>query len=178
MRSGVKAFLACGGAVRWRGMAQAQFSDGVIKIGVMNDQSGLYADLTGQGSVWAAKKAIAQGHKCHDKIEVVFADHQNKPDVGSNVVRQVRRRQGRCRRRRAHLVGCARRQQYHEGEEQSIPGLGCRDVRPTGKACTPNTVHWTYDTWALANGTGNAIVKTGGDTWYFLTADYRPCSGA
>src|SRR3990172_6830785 len=73
------------------GLAQAQYSDGTIKIGVMNDQSGLYADLTGQGSVWSAKKAIEDFCKtttCHNNIEVVFADHQNKPDVGSNVVRQ------------------------------------------------------------------------------------------
>ena len=73
------------------GAANAQFSDGTIKIGVMNDQSGLYADLSGQGSVWAARKAIedfCKSDKCHDKIEVVFADHQNKPDVGSNIVRQ------------------------------------------------------------------------------------------
>ena len=71
--------------------ALAQYSDGVIKLGVMNDQSGTYSDLSGQGSVWAAKKAIedfCKANKCHDKIEVVFADHQNKPDVGSNIVRQ------------------------------------------------------------------------------------------
>ena len=71
--------------------AHAQYSDGVIRIGVMNDQSGTYADLSGQGSVWAARKAIedfCKASACHDKIEVVFADHQNKPDVGSNIVRQ------------------------------------------------------------------------------------------
>jgi len=71
--------------------AHAQYSDGVIKIGVMNDQSGTYADLSGQGSVWAARKAVedfCKASTCHDKIEVIFADHQNKPDVGSNIVRQ------------------------------------------------------------------------------------------
>src|ERR1700675_1310880 len=91
MRSIVRALMAtaalCAGTVA----AQAQYSDGTIKIGVMNDQSGTYADLSGQGSVWAAKKAIedfCKTTKCHDKIEVVFADHQNKPDIGSNIVRQ------------------------------------------------------------------------------------------
>src|SRR5262245_66326427 len=72
-------------------LVQAQYSDGTIKIGVMNDQSGLYSDLSGQGSVWSARKAIEDFCKsatCHNKIEVVFADHQNKPDIGSNVVRQ------------------------------------------------------------------------------------------
>ena len=68
-----------------------RYSDGVIKIGVMNDQSGLYSDLSGQGSVWAARMAIedyCKADTCHDKIEIVFADHQNKPDIGSNIVRQ------------------------------------------------------------------------------------------
>src|SRR5262245_31919225 len=87
----LKPLLAALALCAGTGAAQAQFSEGVIKIGVMNDQSGLYADLTGQGSVWAAKKAIedfCKSTKCHDKIEIVFADHQNKPDIGSNVVRQ------------------------------------------------------------------------------------------
>src|SRR6266851_4737945 len=85
--------------------ARAQISDGVVKIGVLNDQSSLYADLAGQGSVVAARMAV-------------------------------------------------------------------EDYGATGKACSPNTIHWTYDTWALANGTGNSVVKTGGDTWFFITADY------
>ena len=108
------------------------------------------------------------------KVEIIFADHQNKPDVGSNIARQwfdvdkvdvivdV-----------PNSARGARREPDHARQEarcSSSPGAATSDL--TGKACSPNTVHWTYDTWALANGTGNAIVKTGGDTWFFLTADY------
>src|SRR5262245_62181649 len=91
MRLKVQALIAAAALCMGAGSAVAQYSDGVIKLGVMNDQSGTYSDLSGQGSVWAAKKAIedfCKTTKCHDKIEVVFADHQNKPDVGSNIVRQ------------------------------------------------------------------------------------------
>ena len=90
MRWSVKLLAAAAALCVGTSLAQAQYSDGVIKLGVMNDQSGLYSDLSGQGSVWSAKKAIedfCKSTKCHDKIEVVFADHQNKPDVGSNIVR-------------------------------------------------------------------------------------------
>ncbi len=176
MRSGVKAFLAAAALCAGVGMAQAQYSDGVIKIGVMNDQSGLYADLTGQGSVWAAKKAIAdfcKASKCHDKIEVVFADHQNKPDVGSNVVRQwydVDKVDVVVDVPTSSVALAVNNITKEKNKVFLVSGAATSDL--TGKACTPNTVHWTYDTWALANGTGNAIVKTGGDTWYFLTADY------
>ena len=157
------------------GTAHAQMSDGVIKIGVLNDQSGLYADLAGPGSVWAAKKAVedfCKTAKC-DKVEVVFADHQNKPDVGSNIARQwydvdkvdvivdVP----------TSSVALAVNQITKEKNKVFLNSTAATSDL-TGKACTPNTVHWTYDTWALANGTGNAIVKTGGDSWFFLTADY------
>jgi branched-chain amino acid transport system substrate-binding protein len=158
------------------GTAQAQYSDGVIKIGVMNDQSGLYADLTGQGSVWAAKKAIedfCRSTKCHDKIEVVFADHQNKPDIGSNIVRQwydVDKVDVVVDVPTSSVALAVNNITKEKNKVFLVSGAATSDL--TGKACTPNTIHWTYDTWALANGTGNAIVKTGGDTWFFLTADY------
>jgi branched-chain amino acid transport system substrate-binding protein len=156
--------------------AHAQYSDGVIKIGVLNDQSGLYADLTGQGSVWAARKAVedfCKATKCHDKIEVVFADHQNKPDIGSNVVRQWYDLDGVDVVVDVPTSSVALAVNNITKEKNKVflnSGAATSDL--TGKACTPNTVHWTYDTWALANGTGNAIVKTGGNTWFFLTADY------
>ena len=165
------AVALCGGATA----AQAQMSDGVIKIGVMNDQSGLYADLTGQGSVWAAKKAIedfCKTAKC-DKIEVVFADHQNKPDIGSNVVRQwydVDKVDVVVDVPTSSVALAVNNITKEKNKVFLVSGAATSDL--TGKACTPNTVHWTYDTWALANGTGNAIVKTGGDSWFFLTADY------
>jgi branched-chain amino acid transport system substrate-binding protein len=158
------------------GVAQAQYSDGTIKIGVMNDQSGTYADLSGQGSVWAARKAIddfCKTTKCHDKIEVVFADHQNKPDIGSNVVRQwydVDKVDVVVDVPTSSVALAVNNITKEKNKVFLVSGAAASDL--TGKACTPNTIHWTYDTWALANGTGNAIVKTGGDTWFFITADY------
>ncbi len=156
--------------------AHAQYSDGTIKIGVLNDQSGIYADLSGQGSVWAARKAVedfCKASKCHDKIEVVFADHQNKPDIGSNVVRQwfdVDKVDTVVDVPTSSVALAVNNLAKERNKVFLNSGAASSDL--TGKACTPNTVHWTYDTWALANGTGNAVVKTGGDTWFFLTADY------
>jgi branched-chain amino acid transport system substrate-binding protein len=158
------------------GVSQAQYTDGTIKIGVMNDQSGLYSDLTGQGSVWAARKAIedfCKSSTCHNKIEVVFADHQNKPDVGSNVVRQwydVDKVDVVVDVPTSSVALAVNTITKEKNKVFLVSGAATSDL--TGKACTPNTIHWTYDTWALANGTGNAIVKTGGDSWFFLTADY------
>ena len=155
--------------------AMAQISDGVIKIGVMNDQSGLYADLSGQGSVWAARKAVedyCKTAKC-EKIEIVFADHQNKPDVGSTTVRQwfdVDKVDAVVDVPTSSVALAVHNITKEKNKVMLNSGAASSDL--TGKACSPNTVHWTYDTWALANGTGNAIVKTGGDSWFFLTADY------
>ena len=157
------------------GTAQAQMSDGVVKIGVMNDMSGTYADLAGPGSVVAAQMALedlgaaAKGLK----VEIVSADHQNKPDVGSNIVRTWidRDKVDVIVDVPTSSVALAVNQIVKEKNKVFlVSGAAASDL--TGKACTPNTIHWTYDTWALANGTGNAIVKTGGKTWFFLTADY------
>ncbi len=155
--------------------ALAQMSDGVIKIGVMNDQSGLYADLSGQGSVWAARKAVedyCKANKC-EKIEIIFADHQNKPDIGSNTVRQwfdVDNVDVVVDVPTSSVALAVNNITKEKNKVFLVSGAAASDL--TGKACSPNTVHWTYDTWALANGTGNAVVKTGGDTWFFLTSDY------
>jgi branched-chain amino acid transport system substrate-binding protein len=155
--------------------ARAQISDGVIKIGVMNDMSGLYADLTGPGSVLAAKMAVedfgaaAKGMK----VEIVSADHQNKPDVGSTIARTWYDvdKVDAIADVPTSSVGLAVNQITREkGKTLLNSGTASSDL--TGKACSPNTIHWTYDTWMLANGTGSAIVKSGGDTWFFLTADY------
>ena len=176
MRWSVKVLAAAAALCAGAGLAQAQYSDGVIKLGVMNDQSGLYSDLTGQGSVWAAKKAVedfCKSNKCHDKIEVVFADHQNKPDIGSNVVRQwfdVDKVDAVVDVPTSSVALAVNTITKEKNKVFLNSGAATSDL--TGKACSPNTVHWTYDTWALANGTGNAIVKTGGDSWFFLTADY------
>ncbi|MEK8035118.1 MAG: ABC transporter substrate-binding protein [candidate division NC10 bacterium] len=157
------------------GVAQAQISDGIIKIGVLNDQSGLYADLAGQGSVVAARMAVEDFNAAAKglKVEIVFADHQNKTDVGSQIARQWYDAE------KVDLIldvpnsGIALAVNQIAREKKKalvISSAASSDL--TGKACSPNTIHWTYDTWALANGTGNAVVKTGGDSWFFITADY------
>ena len=157
------------------GAAHAQISGNVIKIGVLNDQSSLYADLGGQGSVNAVKLAIAD-FKAKEKgltVEVIFADHQNKPDVGSQIARKWIDSEGVDMIIDTPNSGVALAVSEVIREKGKVfinSGAASSDL--TGPKCTPNTVHWTYDTWMLANGTGNAIVKTGGSTWFFLTADY------
>ena len=157
------------------GAAHAQISGNVVKIGVLNDQSGTYADLAGPGSTLAAKMAV-EDFMAKDKslkVEVVFADHQNKPDVGSQIARKWFDSDGVdvIVDLPTSSVALAVNQVAKEKGKAAIISTGASSDL-TGKACTPNTVHWTYDTWQLANGTGSAIVKTGGDTWFFLTADY------
>jgi len=158
------------------GGAQAQqWSDGTIKLGVLNDMSGLYADLTGIGSVIAARmaiedfKAAAKGMK----VEVVGADHQNKPDVGTGIVRKWidEDKVDAIVDVPTSSVALAVNEIVREKNKVFlVSGAAASDL--TGPKCSPNTVHWTYDTWALANGTGKAIVKTGGTSWFFITADY------
>ena len=243
--------------------AQAQISDGVIKIGVLTDMSSLYADLSGQGSVIAARMAVEDfgAAKKGMKVEIISADHQNKADVGSGIARQwldseqvdvimdtpnsavalavnqIVKEKGRAflvsgaassdlsgqgsvvaARMAVEDFGAAAKGMKVEivgADHQNKPDVGSNVVRTwidtdkvdvivdvptssvalavneivrdknkvflvsgaaasdlTGAKCTPNTIHWTYDTWALANGTGSAIVKTGGDSWFFITADY------
>jgi branched-chain amino acid transport system substrate-binding protein len=153
----------------------ADLSDGIIKIGVLNDQSSLYADLTGQGSAIAAQMAVddfgAEGKGL--KVEIVSADHQNKPDIGSNIARQwidVDKVDVIVDVPTSSVALAINEIVREKNKAFLVSGAASSDL--TGKACSPNTVHWTYDTWALANGTGKAIVNTGGDTWFFLTADY------
>lgn len=146
-----------------------------VKIGVLNDQSGLYSDLTGMGSVWAARKAVedfdAAGKGIN--VEVVFADHQNRPDVGSTIARQWYDQDDVDVIVDVPTSSVALAVNELTKERNKVflnSGAATSDL--TGSACTPNTIHWTYDTWALANGTGKAIVETGGDSWFFITADY------
>ena len=157
------------------GPAAAQISDGVIKIGVLNDQSSLYADLAGQGSVVAARMAVEDygADKKGLKVEIVSADHQNKPDVGSQIARQwfdADKVDFIVDVPNSGVALAINQIAKDKGKAMLVSGAATADL--SGKACSPNTIHWTYDTWALANGTGNAIVKTGGDTWFFLTSDY------
>jgi branched-chain amino acid transport system substrate-binding protein len=168
--------IAAAAACAFGGAAQAQISDGIVKIGVMNDMSGLYSDITGPGSLSAARMAVedyvkATGSKL--KIEVVGADHQNKPDVGSNVARQWfdTDKVDMIADVPTSSVGLAvAKIASDKGKLHVNSGSATSDL--SGKACNANTIHWAYDTWMLANGTGKAIVKSGGDTWFFLTADY------
>jgi branched-chain amino acid transport system substrate-binding protein len=171
-RLGTLALLA---AVAAATPVYAQYKGGPIKIGVMNDMSGLYADLTGPGSVVAARMALEDfgADKKGMKVEIVSADHQNKPDVGSNVVRtwyDVDKVDVVVDVPTSSVALAVNQITREKNKVFLVSGAAASDL--TGPQCSPNTIHWTYDTWALANGTGNAIVKTGGDSWFFLTADY------
>src|SRR5258707_11852072 len=155
--------------------AQAQISDDVVKIGVLNDMSGLYADLGGQGSVEAARMAIADfgGTVNGKKIELISADHQNKPDIGSAIATQwfdVDGVDAMVDVPTSSVALAVQQIARNKGKVFLISGAASSDL--TGKACSPPSVHWTYDPVALANGTGTAVVKAGGDTCFFLTADY------
>ncbi|HQP66716.1 MAG TPA: ABC transporter substrate-binding protein, partial [Quisquiliibacterium sp.] len=169
------ASLVSGALALAAGAAQAQISDGVIKIGVVTDMSGLYADLTGNGSVVAARLAVEDfgAAKKGMKVEIISADHQNKPDVGSSIARAW------FDTDKVDVIADAPTSsvalalsQITRDKNKVMLNSGAATSDLTGKACSPNTVHWTYDTWMLANSTGSAIVKTGGSTWFFLTADY------
>ena len=155
------------------GAAQAQAPS--VKIGVLNDRSGLYSDLSGEGSVIAARMAV-EDFKAADKglkVEIVSADHQNKPDVGSNVARQWYDRDGVDVITDVPTSSVALAiNQITRDKNKIFLNSGAASSDLTGAQCSPNTVHWTYDTVMLANGTGGAMTKAGGDTWYFLTADY------
>ena len=146
-----------------------------VKIGVLTDMSSLYSDIGGAGSVAAAKLAVEDFNPAAHgmKVEVVGADHQNKPDVGASIARQWYDVD--------HVdvivdvptssVALAISDVTREKNKVFL-GSGPASSDLTGPKCSPNTIQWTYDTWMLANGTGKAVVKTGGDTWFFLTADY------
>jgi branched-chain amino acid transport system substrate-binding protein len=157
------------------GAATAQISGDAVKIGVMNDQSGLYADLAGQGSVEAARMAVEDfgGSVNGAPIEVLSADHQNKPDVGSNIVREWIDVQDVdvIVDVPTSSVALAVTEIVKEKDRVFLVS-GAATTELTGAACSPNTIHWTYDTYALAVGTGRAMVQEGGDSWFFITADY------
>ena len=169
--------LAAGAAalVCAAGAAQAQISDDVVKIGVLTDMSSLYADATGKGSVVAAQMAAEDfGGKVAGKpIEVIGADHQNKPDVGVSIARNWYDNDHVDAIVDVPTSSIALAVQALTREKNKvllISGGGHSDL--TGTACSPNSVHWTYDTYALRNVAGKAMVKRGDDTWFFITADY------
>jgi len=154
--------------------AQAKL-DKVVKVGSLGDQSGLYADIGGPGSTVAAQMAIDDsGLKAKGwTIELISADHQNKPDVGVNIGKQWVdvEKVDVFVDLASSGVGLAI---ANLAKEKNVVNLnsGSASSDLTGSQCSPNTVHWVYDTYMLANGTGKALVKSGGDSWFFLTADY------
>src|SRR3989440_2214772 len=166
------ALLACAAF----GFATSAFAqDKSVKIGVLNDMSSLYADIGGPNSVAAINMAVEDsGMKAKGwTIEVISGDHQNKPDVGVNIARQWIDNQKVDVIMDTPNSGVALAVNNLVKEKNSVllnSGAATADL--TGKACTPNTISFTYDTYMLANGTGKALTKTGGDTWFFLTADY------
>ncbi len=152
--------------------ARAQAAN-TIKIGVLNDGSGMYRDIAGETAAVCARQAVADFGNQGFTVEVLHADHQNKPDVGSNIARQWIDQNGVdvlldvTTSSVALAVNdiCREKNKVHLNSSAATSDL-------TGPKCSPNTVHWTYDTWMLAHSTGAAMVKAGGDSWYFITADY------
>ena len=154
------------------GTARAEIA---VKVGVLNDRSGIYSDLSGEGSVIAARMAVEDFKAAEKgiKVDIVSADHQNKPDVGSTIARQWYDQDGvdAILDVPTSSVALAVSQVTREKNKVFIDsGAGSSDI--TGAQCSPNTILWTYDTYALAKGTAGAMVKNGGKSWFFLTADY------
>jgi branched-chain amino acid transport system substrate-binding protein len=146
-----------------------------IKIGVLNDRSGVYADLAGEGSVVAARMAVEDFGAAEKgiNVEIISADHQNKPDVASTLARQWYDEENVDVIVDVPTSSAALAVNEITREKNKIlldSGAGTTEL--TGAQCSPNTIHWTYDTFALANGTGRAMVEEGGDSWFFITADY------
>jgi branched-chain amino acid transport system substrate-binding protein len=169
------ALIAVAAVLALAAPAVAEISGDVVKIGVLNDMSGLYADIGGAGSVEAARMAIADfgGVVNGKKIELISADHQNKPDVGSAIATQWFDNDGVdaiVDVPTSSVALAVEQVARSKNKVFLISGAAASDL--TGKACSPTSIHWTYDTVALANGTGSAVVKAGGDTWFFITADY------
>jgi branched-chain amino acid transport system substrate-binding protein len=169
------AALLLGTALSFAAASTALAQDKNVKIGSLSDQSGLYADLGGPGSTLAAQMAVEDSGLVAKgwKIDVISGDHQNKPDIGVNIARQW------FDVDKVDIIvdvpnsGVALAVNNVVKEKNGVyinSGAATSDL--TNAQCSPNTVHWTYDTYTLAHGTGQALVKAGGDTWFFLTADY------
>ncbi len=167
--------LAYAAAVALTAGAGTAAAEGPVRIGVMNDMSGLYADLAGPGSVVAAEMAIEDigGEVLGHPVDVLSADHQNRADLASTIARQWFDDDG------VHAIfdvpnssAALAVQELAREREKFFFISGAATSRLTGDSCSPTGVHWTYDTTSLANGTGQAVVQEGGDSWFFLTADY------
>jgi branched-chain amino acid transport system substrate-binding protein len=155
--------------------AFAQVSDDVVKIGVLADMSGLYSDLSGIGSVTAAQMAVEDfgGTVLGKRIEVISADHQNKPDIGANLARRwfdLEQVDAIVDVPVSSIAFAVQEISRQKNRVLLISSSGASDL--TGKSCSPVSVHWTYDTYALSHAVGNALLKRGVDSWFFVTADY------
>ncbi len=169
-----RTLLAAATAVALGAVGAAAQSGGPVKIGVLNDMSSLYADIGGKGSVEAAKMAAEDaGNVLGQPVQVIFADHQNKPDVGTAIARQWYDTEGVDVITDVPNSGVALGVNEVSREKKKLGlfvGPATSDL--TGPKCSPYAAAWVYDTYALAHVTGSAVVKSGGDTWFFVTADY------
>src|SRR6201992_1246461 len=175
MKTKLIATLLLGTAMSLSAAGLANAQDKTVKIGALSDQSGLYADLGGPGSTLAAQMAIEDsGLKGKGwTIDIVSGDHQNKPDIGANIARQwadVDKVDAIVDVPNSGVALAVNNVAKEKNLVYINSGAATSDL--TNAQCTPNTVHWTYDTYMLAHTTGQALVKAGGDTWFFLTADY------
>ena len=170
----LKVLWAAAAAVALSAGGAAAQSGGPVKIGVLNDMSGLYADIGGKGSVEAAKMAAEDAGKVLGQpVQVISGDHQNKPDVGANIARQWYDTDGVdvITDVPTSSVALAINEVSREKKKLALwSGPATSDL--TGPKCNPYAASWVYDTYALAHVTGSAVVKSGGDTWFFVTADY------
>ncbi len=159
------------------GTARAEIPGGVLKVGVLNDMSGPFADLSGKNSVLAAQMAAEdfarEAGPGAPRVEIVGADHQNKADVGAAITRRwVDQENVQAVVDVPNSAVALAVNQVMRDKDRTFLASSSATSDLTGKACAPTTVQWTFDTWALANGTARALVKAGGDTWFFITADY------
>jgi branched-chain amino acid transport system substrate-binding protein len=152
-----------------RARAQTQ----TIRIGVLNDQSGPYRDLGGMNSVACVRQAVQDLGAKGFEVDAIFADHQNKPDIGAAIARQWFDRDGvdMITDVPTSSVGLAVNSVARDRNKVYV-NTGSATPDLTGTQCTPNTIHWSYDTYMISKSTGTAVAKAGGDTWYFITADY------
>ncbi len=173
----VSTFALSGAAISNVGFAQEKKWDNDVKIGVLTDLSGLYSDLSGSGAVLATQMAIddfTAKEKPAFKIGMISSDHQNKGDIAANKAREWFDTQNVDVITELVTTSTALAVMKVAKEKNKITMMsGPASTAITNEDCTDTNVHWTYDTYALANGTGKAVVKQGGDTWYFLTADYK-----
>jgi branched-chain amino acid transport system substrate-binding protein len=175
MKSGWLAAVALGAVLITAPALAQEAKSGGVKIGILNDQSGVYADYGGKYSLEAARMAIEDfgGEVLGQKVELITADHQNKPDLATSIARRWYDTEGVDMITELTTSSVALAVQELSNDKKKIDiVVGAATSRITGDACTPYGFHWSFDTHALAVGTGGALVESGGDTWFFLTADY------